>query len=190
MTSKPNSPYSGETVTLWLSRPTDLAKSSALRAPCSGGAGGAIVSGARQRWRDRGAVEHLKTLCCLGLQPESARIAVVPLLHEIIPHGWSGLALVAPDAPTTAAISKFRKRAALYRERLWRFADDPSALGSLLVPAFRAVAIGWALALQGRGYLVSRYHREIGASVTCPRLPRSRAKRDTGGRRSIRFAFA
>src|ERR1700720_1871661 len=38
--------YSGETVTLWLSRPTDLAKSSALRAPCSGGAGGAIVSGA------------------------------------------------------------------------------------------------------------------------------------------------
>src|SRR3984893_16522723 len=46
VTSKPNSPYSGETVTLWLSRPTDLAKSSALRAPCSGGAGGAIVSGA------------------------------------------------------------------------------------------------------------------------------------------------
>jgi hypothetical protein len=36
-----------------------------------------------------GAVEHLKTLCCLGLPPESAMIAVTPLLHEIIPHGWT-----------------------------------------------------------------------------------------------------
>jgi hypothetical protein len=26
-----------------------------------------------------GAVEHLKTLCCLGLPPESAMIAVTPL---------------------------------------------------------------------------------------------------------------
>ncbi len=38
-----------------------------------------------------GAVEHLKTLCCLGLPPESAMVAVTPLLHEIIPHGWSRL---------------------------------------------------------------------------------------------------
>ena len=40
-----------------------------------------------------GTVEHLKTLCCLGLPPESAMVAVVPVLHEIIPHGWSRLAL-------------------------------------------------------------------------------------------------
>jgi len=33
-----------------------------------------------------GAVEHLKTLCCLGLKPESFMVAVTPLLHEIIPH--------------------------------------------------------------------------------------------------------
>jgi hypothetical protein len=45
-----------------------------------------------------GAVEHLKALCCLGLPPESAMVAVVPLLHEIIPHGGSRLAFVAPDA--------------------------------------------------------------------------------------------
>jgi hypothetical protein len=45
-----------------------------------------------------GAVEHLKTLCSLGLPPESATVAVVPLLHEIIPHGWSRIALLAPDA--------------------------------------------------------------------------------------------
>jgi hypothetical protein len=34
-----------------------------------------------------GEVEHLKTLCCLGLPPESAMVALTPLLHEIIPHG-------------------------------------------------------------------------------------------------------
>jgi hypothetical protein len=49
-----------------------------------------------------GAVEHLKTLCCLGLPPESAMVAVVPVLHEIIPHGWSRLALLAPDAAITS----------------------------------------------------------------------------------------
>ena len=36
-----------------------------------------------------GAVEHLKALCCLGLPPESAMVAVVPVLHEIIPHDGS-----------------------------------------------------------------------------------------------------
>jgi hypothetical protein len=45
-----------------------------------------------------GAVEHLKTLCCLGLKPESAMIAVTPLLHEIIPHGWTRIWQMAPDA--------------------------------------------------------------------------------------------
>jgi hypothetical protein len=45
-----------------------------------------------------GAVEHLKTLCCLGLKPESARLAVTPLLHEIVPHDWTRIALMEPDA--------------------------------------------------------------------------------------------
>jgi hypothetical protein len=39
-----------------------------------------------------GAVEHLKSSCCLGLKPESAMVAVTPL-HEIIPHGWSRMAI-------------------------------------------------------------------------------------------------
>jgi hypothetical protein len=53
-----------------------------------------------------GSVEHLKTLCCLGLKPESAMIAVVPLLHEIIPHGESRLTLVAPNATMTNAYAE------------------------------------------------------------------------------------
>ena len=90
-----------------------------------------------------GAVEHLKTLCCLGLKPESAMIAVVPLLHEIIPHGQSRLSLVAPDATMISGYAENPATYALYRERLWRFMDDPSALISVWGPAFRAVGIGW-----------------------------------------------
>ena len=52
-----------------------------------------------------GAVEHLKALCCLGLPPESAMVAVVPVLHEIIPHDGTRLALVAPDATITTGYS-------------------------------------------------------------------------------------
>ncbi|HEY4846766.1 MAG TPA: hypothetical protein VIH87_02970 [Methylocella sp.] len=108
-----------------------------------------------------GAVEHLKTLCCLGLPPESAMIAVVPLLHEIIPHGTMRIGLVAPDATITAAYDEHPAAAALYRERFWRFMDDPSALASLWMPACRAVGIGWALHRQGGGYLDSSFYREF-----------------------------
>jgi hypothetical protein len=66
-------------------------------------------------------------------------IAVVPLLHEIIPHGTMRVGLVAPDATITAAYDEHPAAAALYRERFWRFMDDPSALASLWVPACRAV---------------------------------------------------
>ena len=84
------------------------------------------------------AIEHLKTLCCLGLPPESAMVAVVPVLHEIIPHGWVRLALVAPDATMTEAYAEHPETGALFRERMWRFVDDPSAPASLWVPSFRA----------------------------------------------------
>jgi hypothetical protein len=103
-----------------------------------------------------GAVEHLKTLCCLGLPPESAMIAVRPLLHEIIPHGWSRIGFLAPDGTITGGYAENLELAALYRERLWVFLRDPSSPASLVFgPAFRAAGIGWALPLQGRGWLES-----------------------------------
>jgi DNA-binding CsgD family transcriptional regulator len=108
-----------------------------------------------------GAVEPLKTLCCLGLSPESAMVAVAPLLHEIIPHGGSRLALVAPDATITTGYSENPASAAIFRERLWQFMDDPSSLMSLWVHGVRAVSIGWALHRQGGDYLESGYYREI-----------------------------
>jgi DNA-binding CsgD family transcriptional regulator len=111
------------------------------------------------------AVEHLKTLCCLGLPPESAMVAVVPVLHEIIPHGWARLALVAPDSTITEAYAEHPGTGALFRERMWRFVDDPSAPASLWFPCFRANGIGWALPFQGRGWLESGWYREIEAPL-------------------------
>ncbi|MCI0737082.1 MAG: hypothetical protein L0Y50_12575 [Beijerinckiaceae bacterium] len=112
-----------------------------------------------------GAVEHLKTLCCLGLKPESAMIAVVLVLHEIIPHGWMGLALLASDATMISVYAENPATAAILRERFWRFMDDPSALASLWVPGFRAVGIGWTLHRQTGGYLDTAFYREVAAPL-------------------------
>jgi len=113
-----------------------------------------------------GAVEHLKTLCCLGLPPESAMIAVMPLLHEIILHGWTRAGLIETDATITSTHAENPEAPTLCRERLWTFMDDPSSLASLLSgPAFRAVGIGWALHMQGRGWLENGFFREIEAPL-------------------------
>ncbi|HET6375780.1 MAG TPA: hypothetical protein VFF88_06995, partial [Methylocella sp.] len=68
-----------------------------------------------------GAVEHLKTLCCLGLPPESAIIAVSPLLHEIIPHGGTRAGLLDPDGMPNAVYNENPATSAICRERLWQF---------------------------------------------------------------------
>ena len=98
-----------------------------------------------------GAVEHLKSLCCLGLPPESAMVAVVPVLHEIIPHGTMRVGLIAPDATITSVYTETSDLEALYRERMWRFMDDQSALCSLWVPMFLNVANRLDDAPAGRG---------------------------------------
>jgi hypothetical protein len=108
-----------------------------------------------------GAVEHLKTLCCLGLPPESAMIAVTPLLHKIIPHGWSRMGLYESDATMGSSVYAENPAMAFYLERFWGFLNDPSdIMGSLYLPNFRATGIGWTLHRQGAGLpgwrLVSR----------------------------------
>ncbi len=112
-----------------------------------------------------GAVEHLKTLCCLGLKPESAMIAVTPLLHEIIPHSWARMALIAPDATWTASYSENPSSAALYRERFSTLMQDPAGLGPLYLPSVRAVGIGWTLPLQSRKWLERSWYNEIEAPL-------------------------
>jgi DNA-binding CsgD family transcriptional regulator len=112
-----------------------------------------------------GAVEHLKTLCCLGLKPESAMVAVVPLLHQIIPHGWTRMALLEPDATIGKGYSENPASGAIFRERFWRFTNDRSSPMSLWTPCFHAVGIGWTLHMQGRGWVDSSWYREIEAPL-------------------------
>jgi len=115
-----------------------------------------------------GAVEHLKTLCCLGLKPESAMVAVVPVLHEIIPHGWSRVWLCHPDGTVGSTYADNPGTAALYRERMWSLMNDPSGIVSLYIPAFRAIGIGWSLHRQGRGWLE---RARIIARLRLPSIP-------------------
>jgi DNA-binding CsgD family transcriptional regulator len=112
-----------------------------------------------------GAVEHLKTLCCLGLPPESAMVAVSPVLHEILPHGWSRMVLLKPDGTMTDGYAEHPGTEALFREKLWRFMDDPSAPASQWAPCFRANGIGWTLPFQGREWLESGWYREMEAPL-------------------------
>ncbi len=112
-----------------------------------------------------GVAEHLKTLCCLGLPPESATIAVSSLLHELLPHGWSRIALLEPDATIGSCYPENPAAATIFRERMWRFIDDPLSPASLWMSAFRAKAIGWTLPLQGKDWLDSGWYREIEAPL-------------------------
>jgi hypothetical protein len=70
-----------------------------------------------------GVAEHLKTLCCLGLPPESATIAVSSFLHELLPRGWSRIALLEPDATIGSCYPENPAAATIFRERMWRFID-------------------------------------------------------------------
>ena len=112
-----------------------------------------------------GAVEHLETLCCLGLKPESAMIAVTPLLHEIVPHGWTRMALMEPDTTMSRGYSENPEAGPVLRERMWRFMDDPTSPWSMWRPYIQASGIGWTLHMQGRRWLDIGWYREVEALI-------------------------
>lgn len=92
----------------------------------------AIIGG-----RAMGAVEHLKTLCCLGLMPESAMIAVTPLLHEIVPHGWTRMAFIKPDATLSHGYTE-NPALAVRMERFVELLHDPAnIIGSIYPSTFK-----------------------------------------------------
>ena len=93
------------------------------------------------------------------------------VLHEVIPHGWSRMALLKPDATIGSANSENPGAAAIHRERFWRFMNDPTSPASLWHSAFRNVSIGWSLHFQGRGWLDSGWYLEIEAPLS-PALAR------------------
>ena len=92
-------------------------------------------------------------------------VAVTPLLHELIPHGWSRMVLLGPDATFGHGYAENPETAAIFRERMGQFNNDPSSPAFLWISSFRAVAIGWTLHMQGRGWLESGWYREIEAPL-------------------------
>jgi hypothetical protein len=112
-----------------------------------------------------GSVEHLKNLCSLGLPPESAMVAVTPLLHQIMPHGATRAVLFEPDATVRAVYAENPATIAIWLEHAWRFMNDRTSPMSLWMSGFRAVGIGWTLHLQGRGWLECGWYRDVEAPL-------------------------
>jgi hypothetical protein len=112
-----------------------------------------------------GAVEHLKTLCCLGLPAESAIVGVTPLLHEIIPHGATRTILFESDATVHSGYTENPGTVAIWLANAWRFVNDPTSPMSLWECGFRAGGIGWTLHLQGRGWLDNGWYRDVEAPL-------------------------
>ena len=102
------------------------------------------------------AVEHLKTLCCLGLPPESAIMAVTPLFHEIIPHRWTRFDVLALGQTHGGC----PERPELCRERHIRALEEPGPT-QVWIAQRQAAGIGWILHPPGRGWLDSPLYCEI-----------------------------
>jgi DNA-binding CsgD family transcriptional regulator len=88
-------------------------------------------------------------------------VALTPVLHEIIPHGWSRWALLDSSASISSGHSENPETTVIFGQRMWRFTQDPSSPMALWMPSFRAKGIGWTLHMQGRGWLDSGWYREI-----------------------------
>jgi DNA-binding CsgD family transcriptional regulator len=112
-----------------------------------------------------GAVEHLKTLCCLGLPPESAMIAVTPLLHEIIPHGWTRMVLLEPNGAMSRGYVEYPGAADHLAKNVSRFMDDPTSPWPMWTSYVKLFGIGWTLHMQGRGWLDTGWYREVEAHI-------------------------
>jgi hypothetical protein len=109
------------------------------------------------------AVEHLKTLCCLGLPPESAIMAVTPLLHEIIPHHWTRFDVFALRK-IHGCLPEHYEKPSLCREHHIRTLEDPG-YAQVWMAQRQAEGIVWILHPQGRGCLDSLSYGEIEAPL-------------------------
>jgi hypothetical protein len=109
------------------------------------------------------ALDHLKTLCCLGLPPESAIIALTPLLHEIIPHRWTRFDFFALGE-TCGGLSERPQKSSLCRESHNRALEGPGP-EQVWIAQRNATEIGWILHPRGRGWLDGPSYCEIEASL-------------------------
>jgi hypothetical protein len=109
------------------------------------------------------AVEHLKTLSCLGLPPESAIMAITPLLHEIIAHRCTRFDVFALGE-TRRGLSERYEKTPLCRERHIRTLEEPGH-AQVWMAQRQAEGIVWILHPRGRDCLDSLSYCEIEAPL-------------------------
>lgn len=108
------------------------------------------------------AVEHFKTLCCLGLPPQPAMIALSAAVREVIPAAWTRMVLYDEQGAVTTAYAEHGDFTALAIERYPHFAEtEPSSIAALMLPAWRAAGVGWTLPRQNADYFHTGYYAEI-----------------------------
>lgn len=111
-------------------------------------------------------LQHFTTLCCLGLAPEAALMAIAAGLRDVIPSSWTRICLHDKHGAVTLGYAEHGAFPAVFVERFAHIAKThPSSIAALLVPAWRAAGIGWTLQKQNADYLQSAYYNEIERAV-------------------------
>lgn len=111
-------------------------------------------------------VEHFTTLCCLGLRPEPALMAIAAGLRDLIPSEWTRIALHDQHGTVTSGYAENGAFPALFAARFAQIAAaEPASIAALRIPAMRASGIGWTLHKQNADYLRSAYYNEFEREV-------------------------
>lgn len=108
------------------------------------------------------AVEHFKTLCCLGLPPQHALMALAAAVRDVIPASWTRIALFNEHGIVTTGYAEHGDFPALAVMRYPHFMEsEPASIAALMLPAWRAAGVGWTLHRQNGEYLHTGYYDEI-----------------------------
>jgi DNA-binding CsgD family transcriptional regulator len=111
-------------------------------------------------------LQHFSTLCCLGLPPQPALMAIAAGLRDVIPSSWTRICLHDDDGAITLGYAENGAFPAVFVERFDHIAKaQPGSIAALLVPAWRAAGIGWTLHKQNAEYLNTAYYHEIERAV-------------------------
>jgi DNA-binding CsgD family transcriptional regulator len=108
------------------------------------------------------AIEHFKTLCCLGLPPRAAMVAIASGVRDVIPASWTRIGLYDENGAVTCGYAENGDFPALAVARYPHFMEnEPASIAALMLPAWRAAGVGWTLHRQNADYLHTGYYSEI-----------------------------
>ncbi|HEY0494080.1 MAG TPA: hypothetical protein VGD57_11545 [Candidatus Dormibacteraeota bacterium] len=107
------------------------------------------------------AVEHLKTLCCLGLPAESALVALASAIRDVVPAEWTRIGLHDHKLRPHIGYAEHPEFLPVFLDSFEEFIGDPNSLLYGYNDNLRKNAIGATLHRQGGTYLQSRYYNEF-----------------------------